>query len=72
MRIIIGAGSRLFIWETSVSKVKMQVKGDETEEEFDQVPQDPHSTVSAHTEISPHAIYDGPSDMKFGFHGSKA
>lgn len=71
MRIIFGAGSRLFIWETSVSKVKMAMGG-EAEETFDQVPQDPHSTVSAHTEISPHAIYDGASIRRFGFHGSKA
>lgn len=60
MRLIFGVGTKLFIWETSISRVTMRVAGseveDDEEEECKHIPQDPHSTVSAHLEISPDAI----------------
>lgn len=76
MRLIFGVGSHLLIWDTSVSKVTMRVTsstaddGDE-EEDFKHVPQDPHSTNSAHLEISPDAI-GAYGKRKMGFHGSES
>lgn len=75
MRLIFGAGSKLFVWETSVSKVTMRLAGaaadDESEEEedFKHVPQDPHGTNGAHLEISPDAI-GAYGKRKMGFSGS--
>lgn len=73
MRFIFGVGTKLFIWETSVSKVRMHVSGDTAEGEEDNdtfeaaPPQDPHSTLNSHLEISPQAIMDGASARRFGF-----
>jgi len=77
MRLILGAGSKLFVWETSVTKVKMRIAGEasgEAEEEFEQSPpQDPHGTLSSHLELSPHAVYEGAqAKRRFGFGGEKA
>ena len=75
MRLIFGVGSKLFIWETKVSKVAMRIAGEageteEEEEDFKHVPQDPHSTNGAHLEISPSAI-GAYGKRKMGFSGSK-
>ena len=72
MRLLFGVGSKLFIWNTAVTKVNMKFASDEedeSEEEFEQAPpQDPHSTVGAHCELSPHAIFEGASaTRRFGF-----
>lgn len=74
MRFIFGIGSKLLIWDTTVAKVKMAVRGadDEEEEEFEEAPPvDPHGTLSAHTELSPHAIFDGATARRFGFGSEK-
>lgn len=72
MRLLFGVGSKLFIWNTHVTKVSMKFASDieeeEPEEEFEQAPpQDPHSTVGAHCELSPQAIFEGASERRFGF-----
>lgn len=77
MRIVFGIGSRLFVWETSVSKVAMRVAGNREEEsgeeEFDPAPpQDPHGTLSSHCEISPAVMYDSAKARRFGFGSEKA
>lgn len=76
MRIIFGIGSKLFVWETSVSKVGMRVAGEsqaDEEEEFEPAPpQDPHGTLSSHCEISPAVLYDtAKAGRRFGFHGGE-
>ena len=77
MRIIFGIGSKLFVWESSVSKVAMRVASEssDTEDEEDYKaapPQDPHGTLSSHCEISPAVLYDSAkADRRFGF-GSQA
>lgn len=77
MRFIFGVGGKLFVWETSVAKVKMRVAGEapeeEEEEEFEQAPpQDPHGTLSSHLELSPQVIYEGAQEKRrFGFGSEK-
>jgi hypothetical protein len=75
MRIVFGVGTRLFIWETSVSRVAMRTTGDSDEECDDDFkpapPMDPHGTLSSHCEISPQAIYGEVNVRRFGFHGGK-
>jgi hypothetical protein len=75
MRFIFGVGSRLFIWDTSVSRVAMRVTGghdEEDEEEFKEAPpMDPHSTNGAHMEISPSVMFDTGKARRMGFHGSE-
>jgi hypothetical protein len=61
MRLILGIGSRMLVWETSMAMVKMRIAGttaddEEDDEDFKHIPQDPHSTNGAHMEISPDAI----------------
>lgn len=74
MRLIFGIGSRLFVWESSVSKVRMKLAGESGEEESPEAPvPDPHGTVNAHCELSPQAIFEGAkAPRRFGFHGSEA
>lgn len=70
MKLIFGIGSHLYIWDTSVAKVQMQVRGagsEDSEEEFESAPTDPHGTLSSHLEISPSAIYEGANEWRFGF-----
>jgi hypothetical protein len=74
MRLIFGVGTHLFVWETKVTRVAMRIAGeaaaeDEEEEDFKHIPQDPHSTNSAHLEISPDAI-GAYGKRKMGFSGS--
>lgn len=76
MRFIFGVGGKLFVWETSVAKVKMRVAGEapeEEEEEFEPAPpQDPHGTLSSHLELSPQVIYEGAQEKRrFGFGSEK-
>lgn len=77
MRIIFGIGSKLFVWESSVSKVAMRVAGAaseaaDDEEEFKSAPpQDPHGTLSSHCEISPAVMYDSAKARRFGFGSEK-
>jgi len=78
MRFIFGVGSKLFVWETSVAKVKMRIAGDAPdedgeEEEFEPAPpQDPHGTLSSHLELSPQVIYDSAQEKRrFGFGSEK-
>lgn len=75
MRFLFGIGTKLLVWETSVTKVSMRLSGEATEpdeeEEFQHVPQDPHSTNSAHLEISPDAI-GAYGKKKMGFSGSES
>lgn len=75
MRIIFGIGSRLFVWETSVSKVAMRIAGSSEENDNDEFepapPQDPHGTLNCHAELSPSVVYDSAkAGKRFGFHGS--
>lgn len=69
MRFLFGVGSKMFIWDTSVTKVTMRIAGGETEEEeeFESAPVDPHGTLSSHCELSPQAIFEGGSARRFGF-----
>lgn len=70
MRFLFGVGKRLFVWDTSVTKVSMRIAGDDTEEEdeeFESAPVDPHGTLSSHCELSPQAIFDGAKARRFGF-----
>jgi len=75
MRFIFGIGSRLLVWETSMTRVTMKLasqsaeEGDE-EEDFKHIPQDPHGTNGAHLEISPDAI-GAFGKRKMGFSGSE-
>jgi hypothetical protein len=73
MRLILGFGTKMYIFEPKLTVVLLKEKDEEAEaeEEFEHVPQDPHSTVMAHLEISPEAIGFGASSRRFGFHGSK-
>jgi hypothetical protein len=76
MRFIFGVGSRLFIWDTSISKVAMRVTSSHEEEddgeEFKEAPpMDPHSTNGAHMEISPSVMFDTGKARRMGFHGSE-
>jgi hypothetical protein len=75
MRLIIGFGTKMYIFEPKLTVVLLKEKDGEAEaeeeEEFEHLPQDPHSTVMAHMEISPEAIGFGASSRRFGFHGSK-
>jgi hypothetical protein len=51
----------------------MRIAGDtaeDEEEDFEHVPQDPHSTLSAHLEISPDAI-GAYGKRKMGFSGGE-
>lgn len=71
MRFLFGVGSKMFIWDTSVTKVTMRVAGSsdaEDDEEFEQAPPvDPHGTLSSHCELSPQAVFEGGSARRFGF-----
>jgi len=73
MRFLFGIGSKLFVWDSSITKVTMRLQGandDDEEEEFEETPpQDPHSTVNAHMELSPQAVYGEARARRFGFHG---
>lgn len=76
MRFILGIGSKLLVWDTSVTRVTMRVAGEsseevEGEEDFKHIPQDPHSTNGAHLEISPEAI-GAYGKRKMGFSGSES
>lgn len=76
MRFIFGVGGKLFVWETSVAKVKMRVAGEASEEEDEEFepapPQDPHGTLSSHLELSPQVIYEGAQEKRrFGFGSEK-
>ncbi len=73
MRITLGFGRRVWVFETQVTRVVLKNSGDAEDdacedENFEHVPQDPHSTVMAHAELSPHALgVTGTSG--FGFRG---
>lgn len=76
MRLIFGIGSKLLVWETSITRVTMRVAGkspddSEEEEDFKHIPQDPHSTNGAHLELSPDAI-GTYGKRKMGFGGSES
>jgi len=75
MRIVFGFGSKLYIWESSIGKVRMKAVGGESaedEEEFEEAPpQDPHGTLSSHCELSPQVVYGEAKARRFGFHGSQ-
>ena len=71
MRLALGFGKRIWVIESKITTILLQNKGDEDDDEdFEHVPQDPHSTVMSHMEISPEAIGMG-GYRRFGFHGSK-
>lgn len=78
MRIVFGFGTKLYIWESSIGKVRMKTAGDasgegEDEEDFSEAPpQDPHGTLSAHLELSPQVVYGQAKARRFGFHGGEA
>ena len=66
MKIIFGVGSHLFIWESSIAKVVIKTTEDALDS-FEQLPVDPHGTLSSHLEISPDAIGAyGKRRMGFG------
>lgn len=70
MRFIFGWGNKLFVWENSVARVAMRVAGEaaeEGEELEEPLSHDPHSTVSAHCELSPAVVYDTAKAKRFGF-----
>lgn len=72
MRFIVGMGSRLWVWETSVTPVLMRTRADDDSEDHDNTAMDPAGSVNAHMELSPHALHDGATDpRRFGFYGSK-
>ena len=77
MRLIFGVGSKLFVWETSITRVTMRLAGasaeddEEDGEDFKHIPQDPHSTNGAHLELSPDAI-GAYGKRKMGFSGSES
>ena len=70
MRIILGFGHRMWVWETALTPVLMKRAGEvsEDDEDFKSAPVDPHGTVLSHMEISPDAI---GLRGRFGFHGSE-
>lgn len=73
MRLIIGFGHRMWVWETALTPVLMKRASEaaaEDDEDFKSAPVDPHGTVLSHMEISPDAIgLRGKS--RFGFNGSE-
>ena len=74
MQLIFGFGSRLYVWKASLTKAAVQAVGEQAadDEDYEHVPQDPHSTLSAHLEISPDAIYAGAQARRFGFGSEEA
>jgi hypothetical protein len=74
VRVTFGVGKRIWVCEAKVTWVTIDTAEDAgTDEGFEHAPVDPHSTLSCHAEISPHAVgvTDTVSDRSFGFHGSK-
>lgn len=71
MRLTLGLGSKLWVWETSVTALSLKFSNDEDETEEPQTI-DHTGTLSAHLELSPHAIIDGvPGARRFGFYGTQ-
>lgn len=71
MQFVFGVGSKLFVWETSLSRVRVKGSGEVSDAKFEQAPVDPHGTLSSHLEISPQAVFEGASQRRFGFCGSE-
>lgn len=71
MRVVFGIGKHMWVWEAEFNHARIQGTSEQVTEGNEHVGLDPHSTVSCHAEISPHAV-GVYGQRKMGFYGSEA